>query len=656
MTSIGSFEKQQKPGTNLLMSSPIPPDGTVVSRYADGRVASLYGQLEWDWTPYNNGKKSILNFRYFRKNEVLTKRRREIISEMRWLLYLIATTPGGKRYASRTLQRYMIMLRKIANYCEREAVSIRDLVGDPELLWTFVSISTGGVARDLRCFLGKLARLGSDCTGYRVVDKKFIKAIKEVSDQYLASLKQHPPLPTRIYSHVLSVLFRELTDFELIATSYLNQTRDCAIHSQLGRYSRRKRAMKELLGKRGLTEYFVAKGLHQNRRGLTSGLTRIFIYARLTIQAYSGMRASEAASLRYDCLEERKEFGRKIYIIHGTTTKLNGGKPKKTRWVTNGEGARAIQILQQITRLNHDLFVRGQPTNKSDLKAVPLFASVGYFQIPGGGRRLDRKGEISAGAPCLAHATDEVRALLQPAIVEEDLRELEQIDLHRAWRSEPKFQLGVPWTLTSHQLRRSLALYAQRSGLVSLPSLRRQLQHITEDMSRYYAKGSAFAENFVHNNTRHFASEWQATQPISSGLSYVKNVIFSDDVLFGGHGNWIARRLHDGSDHVEISRDVTLKRFFKGEISYRETNLGGCTKVGPCDIRPIRWLNVDCVKGCASLVGKLKPLERVISHYTNYVSTLDPSSPAYQSEKADLDVLVNVLERVRRQSNMGRQS
>ena len=92
----------------------------------------------------------------------------------------------------------------------------------------------------------------------------------------------------------------------------------------------------------------------------------------------------------------------------------------------------------------------------------------------------------------------------------------EQIDPHRAWRSEPRFQLGVPWTLTSHQLRRSLALYAQRSGLVSLPSLRRQLQHITEEMSRYYARGSAFANNIIGDNKHHFGHDWQDAQPVSA--------------------------------------------------------------------------------------------------------------------------------------------
>src|SRR5258706_10613078 len=129
------------------------------------------------------------------------------------------------------------------------------------------------------------------------------------------------------------------------------------------------------------------------------------------------------------------------------------------------------------------------------------------------------------------------RVLLQPIIEEADLRELEQIDPHRAWRSEERFKPGIPWTFTSHQLRRSLALYAQRSGLVSLPSLRRQLQHVTEEMSRYYARGSTGAKDLIGDNKHHFGCDWQDAQPVSAAMSYLQNVLLTDEVLFGAHGN-----------------------------------------------------------------------------------------------------------------------
>ena len=242
-----------------------------------------------------------------------------------------------------------------------------------------------------------------------------------------------------------------------------------------------------------------------------------------------------------------------------------------------------------------------------------------------------------------------LRARLQIPIEDADLQELEQIDLHRSWRSEDKFQVGKPWILTSHQLRRSLALYAQRSGLVSLPSLRRQLQHITEEMSRYYARGSAFARNFIGDDKEHFGLEWQKTQPISSGLSFLLNVVLSDDVLFGGYANWLDHRLRNTDNPVVIDRKATLRRFKKGELSYRETPVGGCVKIGECDQIAFRWLDVDCLSGCRNLVGRLSKLERIIVAQRRMVESLDPESLEFRTENADLDVLIATRGKVMQQ-------
>jgi hypothetical protein len=46
--------------------------------------------------------------------------------------------------------------------------------------------------------------------------------------------------------------------------------------------------------------------------------------------------------------------------------------------------------------------------------------------------------------------------------------------------------------------------------------------------------------------------------------------------------------------------DVTLKRFQKGELAYRETILGGCVKIGDCDKNPLDILHVECLTSSQS--------------------------------------------------------
>jgi hypothetical protein len=227
---------------------------------------------------------------------------------------------------------------------------------------------------------------------------------------------------------------------------------------------------------------------------------------------------------------------------------------------------------------------------------------------------------------------------LLPEIKESDIKELEEIDPHRAWRSEEKFQVGKPWPLSSHQFRRSLAIYASKSGYVSLPSLRRCLQHITNEMAIYYANGSAFAKDLITNNRNHFAREYQKSQPESQALAYIAHVLLSDERLFGPHGEWVER--HDRLKNSTLSsnsRQETIRKFKKGEISYRETHLGGCTELRPCDKQAMRSI-IGCLD-CNQSVIKLSKLNRLIKIQESLVEKLPPSTMERKTENSDLEAL-----------------
>lgn len=281
----------------------------------------------------------------------------------------------------------------------------------------------------------------------------------------------------------------------------------------------------------------------------------------------------------------------------------------------------------------------------------PLFISSGYFGFGGGARRPSREA-YSPGLGQL-YRFPQLLERISPILEDEDIRELEEVDPHRAWRSEEDFVVGKMWHLTTHQFRRSLALYAQRSGLVSLQSLKMQLQHLTEEMSRYYARGSMFARNFIGDVRDHFGVEWQETRAESSGLSYLK-LRKLDEPLFGGHVAWMRHRVSSSEVEVADEREETMTMFRLGQISYTETLVGGCTRVGECYQPAIRLLNFGCLKeDCRHLVCSLPKLERVISAQENFVKKLSPNSVEYRTEMADLEVLRAARERGRKQIAKG---
>jgi len=286
---------------------------------------------------------------------------------------------------------------------------------------------------------------------------------------------------------------------------------------------------------------------------MASAIGEIFLMCKLQIHVFSGMRNSEARHLPYHCMSpERGLHGRKHCLIAGATTKFNNGRRLRTKWVTTErDGFRAIRLAQEFAAAIYE--DRGvMPSKADDLKDEhPLFPSVEY--LPWMQRQVSPERRIAAFKGYLGGASDSLLSRLCPAIEEEDIAELEEIDPFRAWCEEPEFGIGRPWPLTTHQLRRSLAVYANASGLVRLSSLRRQLQHITREMTLYYGRGSTFCKNFIEDDpkgyNKHVAVEWQDGAEEAEVLAFVRDVLHSKEQMFGGAGELLrsparARRGH----------------------------------------------------------------------------------------------------------------
>jgi hypothetical protein len=127
----------------------------------------------------------------------------------------------------------------------------------------------------------------------------------------------------------------------------------------------------------------------------------------------------------------------------------------------------------------------------------------------------------------------------------------------------------------------------------------------------------------------------------------MKNVLFSDVQLFGAHALWLKQRLKGPEGTVVLDRELTKRRFAKGELAYRDTLIGGCTNPETCDKPALNLLDVECLRdSCKHLVGDLSKLERVIVVQKRMVERLDPTSVEHRTEKADLAVLESARDRI----------
>lgn len=630
----------------------LPPDNFVISRHRDGSVASIYSDPEWNFSAYHaRGYTVKLAFSSW-CSRTPTERENELIGEMKWLMFLLIWKRSGPPLAVSTLRHYMQLMRILARVARESQCSIYHILNSPVLLQQYIRAVSGNVSRKLPVLLRTLIELGEPEIGFPVLGGKTLDELQAKSREYKEQYKQHPPIPTRLYSKLIQALAKELDDFETVADRYLAVVGMCAADVLVGRsyehqHKRAKRlgmtlrkkdkrpSIAELFERYGLTHYAASKEI-SNMKGFARCLSEIQTVCKLIILVFSGMRSDEAASLPFYCLEESTIDGEALYKIVGSTTKLNGGREQQARWVTSVEAAKAIRVAQNVAAEIYKFIGVTPKSNRAVASEYPLFVTPTYLPFL---REQHSTSRRFATTNLHLSSADKLLGRIDLTIAEQDLRELEQIDLHRAWRSEPQFRPGDLWSLTAHQLRRSLALYASSSGLVSLPTLRRQLKHITQAMSRYYASGSAFAKDIIGEKKDHFGREYQRTQPESQALSYITDVLLSDERLFGPHGVFVERNIRNkrGVSVLLNDRDSTVRKFKKGEIAFKETALGGCTEVKPCDKKALRSI-ISCLD-CSRAVIKASKLDRVILAQETLVSRLEKNTMMWGVENTDLEIL-----------------
>lgn len=627
----------------------------VISRHNDGNVLSRLGDFVWDLTPYDpRGKRSALYFDYWTiakrkkiKIAEITPEREARIRELQFLMAHLIYQDTVRTSGNTHLNQRLAGLRAMALFAESRTCSVRDVLESRLLLDSFI----GTVAAKSHLQVQVVAWLNVLWGLHPVEELGFVVAkptrwaeLVHRKRSFRANGKQHAPLPTRIYAALINNLRSELDDIDNHKDRLL-----AAINEALTEHSKARASNPDyevifgpkIIGKYGLQDYLGRRRLSLGLAGLSGAVVEVFRICKLQLHVFSGMRDAEALHLPFHCTEvEKRLHGRRHCLIAGITTKLEGARRRRTKWVTTeADGFRAIHLARQFSAAIYESRGLTPSQNENTRDDYPLFLSTTYLPwVPDPSKG---KAELAPARASLSSSAI-LKNRLCPIIEDSDLAELEEIDSFRAWRSESEYAVGAPWPLKTHQLRRSLALYANASGLVRLSSLRRQLQHITREMSQYYGKGSAFAKNFLSDDPkefkRHIVAEWQDGSQEAEYLAFVQDVLKSDEQLHGAAGKYY--ELQKTRKEI-VSGDELKKQIKLGRLAYRPSPLGGCTNPSTCEsTKGLRLIDTTCAtEGCKHLIGKHSKIIQTIRLQRATISHMDPDSITYQIENEELTAL-----------------
>lgn len=618
----------------------------VISRSKTGEVLSIYSDDIWDFRPYlgagdSGNARMIFNFC-----------KGSLREDSKWIMFIllyVANSQRGLGLSISTLMGYLKVIRATSGFCEKHQINIKELFDSEKQMTKFInSLKTRNLLHNLSSVLSHLLSIPSEVSGFKISVLTKYEVLK-LKLNNTGQNNQHPVIPPKVFSGLISelnffidLIYEQKDDLFAFLDQIMSSEKFARSASMQCKLKLRKKDFgphfPEASEMYNLSELFKNYEI-TNLPKFSIFLIRLQHAARILIHIYTGMRHSEALSLMLDSLSQANSDGLKVYKLSGQTSKLVGQK-KNVSWVTSKEILKSYEIAEQLSqRVGSHIGI--------DRDKTPIFISLAYLGINNkfvyDGVKINR-GITSAKNEEIYNYLDNSKF----EITGDDLDLLEKINPFRAWEAEAAFKKGSIWRFTTHQFRRSLAFYIAQSGNVSLPSLKRQLKHLNREMSIYYSqKGEALNEEF--DIDEHISHLIRREKPEFDAISYLNNVILSNETLYGVHGSFVEKNLKGQFSKLTLSESKSelVKQFQKGEIAYKETALGACTTIDPCNKRVLRSI-VGCIK-CDRAVLKASKLERVIEKQFLFVEELrkiDSDSIELRTEEEDLKELVNLKSRM----------
>ena len=607
----------------------------IISRDKDGKILSLYKDNVWNLKTYvsNPSQHGIIDF----ENRIESSNISDV-KKLMFLLIVFGSGRNGSQYSVETLGHYFNDgMVPLSDFALENKTTITKIIENNILLNSYINNKCSNLGK-VQClsstlvFLDNLSNRSTQINFQR--NKDIFKLLKSKINDFSAEHHQTSIIPSRILAESIRQRWIQIEEIETNLTNlikfldmYIESERFASGETMINKYKwdcNKTLQWKEAINFYQLNNLFKKYSL-KNRINFKGFITKIQGTCKHLLHAYTGMRNGEMLNTQSNCLESVPTNSGICRII-STTSKFTGTN-QNAKWVTSKEVERIIFILRSINQV----IAKHYNLNLNDL---PLFLS---------GNILVEKGKIRDNENIRAKRKFDKRDELpldysSLRLTIEDKQEIEEIDFNKNIRD---LEIGLPWEFKTHQYRRSLAIYSIQSGLVSLGALQIQMKHLFREMTLYYGNGASYARKLFDIPKEHIANDLDALKPELDTLAYIKNVIFSDEKLFGAHGSFVENNTkqnnHKFKTYFLENRDKTLKQFKNGEIAYKETALGGCIATEACDSRLTRSITAcfDCHGG----ILKKSKVDNVIQKQKEFISFIDLSSIEYRTEVEDLNRL-----------------
>lgn len=608
-------------------------DHTIICHDRNGRPVFL-SALYWDLQQLSLVPTDLTTFNF----EPLISQARHNLQNIRTAQILLSTdifSPGytGRALRISTITQNYKALRALTISADKKNITIQELISVPEHI-DFINELGGNnastIAKTLKVYL-KETKNSLKLEPH----KQLYPALKKRHAQKLWKKKQTPVIPSRIlharYHHYNNIIHEFIEHANKLKAFIIKLSSD-PLYGRDSRKISRSQPLNHDPDTKAHTNFVDAMTEHEvaeycNKHGISSctnisaHLSLVQHSAKCLVHIYTLVRDHEAKLLEDDCIKPAVGWSSKGLYMMGISTKLTGSV-KDTAWIANELIVEPIKALQLLKDIIFPYIPKGTPGSEC-LLVTPTYLPICIAK---------------PGNTIIPKTSTRYEKYLPAMIIEEsDIHELEAVDPLGDWRSDKKYKVGNPWRITSHQFRRTMAVFGAQSQVLDIPELKRLLTHLTESMSIYYQRGCSAGGYNMKQKSPELNKDFKNAMNDAKWISYLNEVLYSSEKLHGGHGERITPMSKANDPDSIIYRQTaeeTMEKAKKGLISYQRTPLGGCASTKPCNERA-HGNFVSCF-GCASSVLKASSVKSVIENAQIDLMDLDPNSFEYRMEQRNI--------------------
>ncbi len=637
MNSTNARKRSSK-GNDAYMNMDVSEinENTVISRDADGNIVSIFAHNKW-FTPHLSNHHLKSSWVCFSKFSTKNKIEQESLAQAKKIICTQINRPSRRTGSFPSHDGVMTnhgVLRKLHTFSSKNKLTLAQLFENPVELGAYIHTIESLI--DLRTLQTMLNRVVED--SIYPVSPLALKLLEQLIRESNDESEQHPVIPGRILFAKMSNYKDLLTEYNSIAENIEELNLRVASNPYYGRMKqvsndplRPNVPFNQAMDECGLTEFSEKYNFNQ-LSNIGNYLNRCYYASKMLIHVFTAMREREAYLLKENCVEN---LSADTYVVHGLTIKLTK-EPRPAKWITSADFLFPYETAMKITQLIKKFIPKHVDTQDY------LFLSVSYLPTSNQYNKKSKSKKLTqANLPPSKFEENFPATLISP----EDFNELVMLDPLRDWQSQVEFQPGENWRLTTHQFRRSMAVYAAQSGLVSLPSLKRMLHHTLLQMSLYYTKGFATAKYLFEDLNPETAKYFKEHAIPAEASLFLKDVIMEEATLHGAAGTFYERNVKDSFlGNIATNFAETLKKVKQGLLSYKETIMGGCLKVGECFERAHH--NYVACLNCSNACIKENKLDQAVLIQVKVIESLPKGTFAYNTEQTKLSMLQRFKDKI----------